>query len=96
MLLQGPISDEALRIDTESNDHHAMPPDEVKERADVKLFQQRLRAAFYSVEFDQASLPANVMDFLKKSKATLGDYRATFRRSPIAPDDLDLQCAPRR
>ena len=100
MLLQGPIRDEVLRIDTESNDHtiphKGTARDEVKERAYVELFQQRLRAAFYSVEFDQASLPANVMDFLKKSKATLVDYRATFLRSPIAPDDLDLGCAPRR
>jgi uncharacterized protein YjbI with pentapeptide repeats len=101
MLLQGLISDEVLRTDIESNDYHTMPrkgitPDEVKERADVKLFQQRLRAAFYSVELNQASLPANVMNFLKKSKATAEDYRAIFRRSPIAPDDLDLRCEPRR
>jgi uncharacterized protein YjbI with pentapeptide repeats len=85
MLLQGLVNDEVLQIEIKG-----------PVKADVRLFQQRLRAAFYSVEFDQASLPANVINFLKSSKPTLDDYQAAFRRSPIAPDDLDLQCTPRR
>jgi uncharacterized protein YjbI with pentapeptide repeats len=63
---------------------------------EVSRFQQRLKAAFYLVELDQAFLPKHVADFLKKSAPNSSDLSSIFRMPPGAGADPDLECTPRR
>jgi uncharacterized protein YjbI with pentapeptide repeats len=99
---QGDMTDNAFQIEAENN-NSSVKRREDNARTNVKdldrdllLFQQRMRAAFYLVELDHASLPENMANFLKRSIPTLGDFQSVFRTPGSSALDQDLECTPRR
>jgi uncharacterized protein YjbI with pentapeptide repeats len=89
MVVQGNMHDEAFQLEGEKNKGGR----ETSVPIEVSRFQRRLKAAFYSVELDRASLPENVADFLKKSVPEKRDFLSIFRTPEGA--DPDLGCTPR-
>lgn len=76
-----------------------IPPSESKENKAVRsvgweanLIQGRLKAAFYSVELDDVSLPPAVGDFLRRSKPSAEDYRNFRGAHAMFIRDPDLDC----
>jgi len=98
---QGDVADNAFQIEAEDNNSSVKRREnnarrEVKDLdRDLLLFQRRMRAAFYLVELDHASLPENVANFLKRSMPTLGDFQSVFRTPGSSDPDPDLECTPK-
>jgi uncharacterized protein YjbI with pentapeptide repeats len=88
---QGEMEAEAFRLEVEGDRARRGPP-----LPDVPAFQRHLKAAFYSVQLDSASLPQSVKEFLRRSAPQESDLRSVFRMPFGAGADPDLQCTPRR
>jgi hypothetical protein len=89
---QGDMDDEAFRLEGEENQGGA----KASVLREVSTFQRRLKAAFYSVELEHASLPEDVAHFLKKSVPDESDFSSIFRMPFGAGSDPDTKCTPRR
>lgn len=99
-VVQGNIDVKALRLDGEDNNGGHTAPTLPTE---VLIFQDRLKATFFSVELDHASLPEHIADFLKKKTVQFrnsdfperDNFLGTFRSPFGGGRDPDLDCTPR-
>lgn len=98
---QGSMADDGFQLKFD-DDKKEMPQDKSDRNAHaneelrraIRLFQGRLRGTFYSVDLDGASLPGNLMAFLKQKEPTIGDFTSAFRDTfgYSTADDPDLKC----